>query len=114
MTEHTESLRVWLCPECGQRADFDKREMRYGHKHHFPERETKGWGTFVPAEEVEVIPAADFEGFKQRLTSDEAIRAVHAFLFPGTEYAGRDEYPSLLGAIEAAVEAAEQESSHGT
>lgn len=63
------------------------------------------WAEWAAAAIEAALPAIHAE-IRERLTGDDAIRAMHAFLFPGTEYTGRDEYPSLLGALEAALDVA--------
>lgn len=65
-TEHTEPLKIWRCPECGEfeqsrngRVDRWTRNTRYGYEPH-PRHWHGEVGTalhrYVPAEEVEVIP----------------------------------------------------------
>lgn len=61
-------LKVFVCPECGgQCGEMDMTQFAHGHWHH------ASGVHFVKAEEVEVIPVADFERLLEKL----AIEAIH-------------------------------------
>jgi len=78
-------LKVFVCPECGEQDRSSASRWKRGRDYpgdpeyalHWHGEENRGKpGEFVKAEEVEVIPAADHEGFRERLTSPEAIEAL--------------------------------------
>lgn len=73
-------LKVFVCPRCGVQiaSHFSYDALPQGHYH--PKPEGHGWGEYVKAEEVEVIPVvraeeleADMAKAGQRL---EKLRAV--------------------------------------
>lgn len=102
MSEHTESLKVWRCSYCGamerstgrwrRSPEFKGGEPTPQHWHW----ENEGPREFVPAEEVEVIPAAEAErraeaaetelqGLREGLQELADWRDAEASMLPGYE-----------------------------
>lgn len=106
---------IWLCPICGEerpgpeegamdltQPDDERDDEGYlvcdGLEEHEP----------VRYEEVEVIPAAEHEAFKERLTSDAVMHAARS----AYRRASTNRPPTKQGveaAVSAAIQAAEQE-----
>jgi hypothetical protein len=112
------SLKVWICPECGECLG-----SATSFHNHWLDADFER----VAAEEVEVIPVAEYEGFKERLLTPEIIETAAKAEWESDEArtelstpwseAGeqiREEYRvDMRIAINAAIEAAEEDKPHG-